>query len=252
MPTSPTATERRIYPRPPIVEAIIDIRYQAATPNEEVLQVLQAALGGAYKGPPKRQRRFQISASVDGEDVTSSTEALPHLTFLRSTDGLRLVGCAPGNLSVHVLAPYPGWERFLDQAREAVQVLPQGVRGGQISALAVRYIDRIALPHGAADRFFTIMPSRPSRMPTELTGFHFVVQSSDPKDATSAQLTVASAQPGADGKAAFIYDLNVQRTGEPLCAFDGDRWIGIVEQLHQRQREIFEGSITDEMRSLFE
>lgn len=246
------APERRIYPRAPIVEAVIDFRHDSDSSVDEVLRSLRTSLGTKYTGEPRKQNRFEISATVEGDAVKSTAETRPHMTFLRSADGLRLIGCAPRTLSIHVLAPYPGWERFLEQAQEAVHALPPHLLSANVTAVAVRYIDRIALPDGNASRFISIMPKRPGSMPAQLTAFHVVTQAEDPADGTTAMLTIASAHPGPDGKTVMIYDLNVQRIGASLCRFDDSQWVPIVEALHKRQREIFEDSITDDMRKLFE
>jgi len=252
MASIPSASPRRIYPRPPIVEAIVEFHYQSDVSDERVLTSLKNSLGDSYKGEPKKQNRLQFAALVNGDTVQSSTTTLPHFTFLKTPDGLRQVGTGPGVLSVHVLAPYPGWERFLEQAQAAVSALPEEVRSGSITALAVRYIDRIVLPDGDVQRFLTVMPSRPSTMPTELAAFHVAIETKEPADGTSAVLTIASATPEPDGRPALIYDLNLHRVGERLCGFSADSWGPIAEDLHRRQREIFEGSITDQMRELFQ
>jgi len=251
MPTPSDDAERRIYPRPPIVEAIIELRYEGEVAPELVLDALRDALG-TYNGDPRKQERIQFEAQVSGDTVQSLTKKLPDLTFLRTTDGLRQIGVAPGGISVHVLAPYPGWERFLEQAHAAVQALPDVVRTGPVTALGVRYIDRITLPDSNVQRFLKVMPYRPTAMPTELTGFHVVTQTTDPTDGTLALLTIATGPPEADGKPSLIYDLNVRRVSDHLCTFADDAWIPIIEALHKRQREIFEDSITDDLRELFQ
>lgn len=249
--TSPSAPERRIYPRPPIVEAIIEFHYSSDASQDAVLEALRNRLGETYKGELKKQNRIQLQALVDGDTVQSSTTTLPHVTFLRTADDLRQLGVGSGILSVHVLAPYPGWERFLEQAQAAVQALPQSARSGSINALAVRYIDRIVLPEGDVQSFLTVMPHRPGRMPAELRTFHVVIEATD-SDGTNALLTIASATTEPEGKPALIYDLNLRREDANLCSFANDSWLAIAEELHRRQREIFEESITDKMRELFQ
>lgn len=252
MPTPSSDTERRIYPRPPIVEAIIELRYGGEVAAEVVVDSLRGALGDTYTGEPKKQERLQFEAQLSGDTFQSSTKKLPDLTFLRTSDGLRQIGVEPGGMTVHVLAPYPGWERFIEQATAAVHALPEVVRSGPITALGVRYIDRIALPDSNAQRFLKVMPYRPNAMPAELAAFHVVTQTRDPEDGTFAMLTIASGPPEANGKPSLIYDLNLRRAGDHVCSFENDAWIPIIEKLHKRQRAIFEDSITDDLRELFQ
>jgi hypothetical protein len=76
------------------------------------------------------------------------------------------------------------------------------------------------------------MPAKPAAMPHQLTGFHFVTQTVDPRDGTLALLTLASAPPDERGQPVVLYDLNVQRAGDPLCGFDEAGWKPVVEALH--------------------
>jgi uncharacterized protein (TIGR04255 family) len=245
---------RRIYPRPPIVEAVIDLRLAAAVTGTQLLDVLQERLGKIYAGAPMHQQHHVVQVQTREDQVQASTQPANRITLLRTGDGLRLLGCGDGILSVHALAPYPGWENFLEQAKEAVACLPSYVRRAGARNLSVRYIDRILLPgagSGLGD-YLTIVPSPPEHMPQVLQGFNMATLSRDPNDGTVVSLTVASAAAANDGRPAVVYDLTVQRQGDPLCSLEDDSWVAIADALHTRQRDIFEASITDRMREHFQ
>jgi uncharacterized protein (TIGR04255 family) len=177
------------------------------------------------------------------------------LTFLTSEDGLRVVGCGDGVLSVHVLAPYPGWAMLLEQATEAIRAATPLLSETGLQQIAVRYIDRIALPAGEGISFsdyVTVVPSKPNAMPESLLGFQYVTHSVDPDDGTVASMMLASAPSGEDGRPSAIFDLTVWRQVPPLTGVDEVGWRPIVEALHQRQRDIFEDSITDKLRETFQ
>jgi len=224
-------SRRRIYPKPPIVEAVIELQFAGSVAGSLIVDALADRLRDKY--------------SVDRE------RREPQRMFLRSRDGLRVLGCGEDSLSIHVLAPYPGWESFMEQTREAVLALPSEAR--DLSSVAVRYIDRIAMPstNVSINDFFTIMPPSPEGMPPQLAGFRVATQMVDPGERLIANLTLASAPADEDGCPVVIYDLGVQRIGQPLCSLQSSEWISIAEALHQRQREIFEASITDRARELF-
>jgi uncharacterized protein (TIGR04255 family) len=183
--------------------------------------------------------------------VSTSATRSRHLTLLQSDDGLRALGCGDGLFSVHVLAPYPGWTSFREQAEEAIAALSDEIRQQPVLSIVVRYIDRIALPapNTQFGDLLTIMPARPQRAPAKLFGFHVVTESVD-EDGTVALLTLASA-PG-EPLPTVIYDLNLQRSGAPLCSLTADAWHTVVDELHERQREIFEDSITEQARETFQ
>ena len=254
MPTSSSHLRRRVYPKPPIVEAVVDLRFSEGT-GGDILSTLSQRLGRQYSGEQKRQHRVEVSARIEEEAVATETRRIPHVTFLRSPDGLRLLGCGPDVLSVHVLAPYPGWESFIDQAKEAVGALYAGPHASAtVATLTVRYIDRIELPDVGASfsDLLTVIPARPQGMPPQLAGLYVTMQTTDPGDGTTASLVVGSTPTDESNRPALIYDLSVQRSGQPLSGLEGDEWSRIAEDLHRRQREIFEASITDAARELFQ
>ena len=245
---------RRIYPNPPIVEAVIEFRFLSGMTREESIDILATALGEKYTGERKKQETLELSARIAAEGLETTTRQRLRSLFLQSSDGLRLLGCGNGFLSVHVLAPYPGWENFLDQARETISVLARQARSA-LAAVTVRYIDRILLPAGKPVSFsdyFTITPPRPVAMSHQLSGFHVVTETHDPENGTIALLRFASAAPDPQGHPVVIYDLTVQRLGDPVCGLDENEWVPIVERLHEQQRELFEASITDQMRERFQ
>ncbi len=250
------AVTRRIYPNPPIVEAVIEFRFEPRGDAADLAQTLRKALGDTYDADQTRtQDWIEAEVSVADGGVAAAARRTPHVTFLQSASGHRLLGCGPGSLSVHTLAPYPGWESFIAQAEEAVGALPGPLADAPVLSVSVRYIDRIELPAdnniGFAD-FITVMPPRPAQMPNVLSGCYYATQATDPEDGTFALLTVASAPGAQSGSAALTYDLVLRRAGQPLCSFQLESWKPTVEGLHTRQREIFEESITDRTRELFQ
>ena len=248
--------KRRIYPNPPIVESVIEFRFEPRGSGAELSEAIRSALSGTYDAEETAtQDRIEAEVSVAGGGVAAAATRTPHITFLRSASGHRLLGCGSGSLSVHALAPYPGWESFIAQAEEAVEALPANVVDSPVLVLSIRYIDRIEIPArsgGFAD-YVSVLPPRPEGMPPILSGCHYVTHATDPRDGTRAQLTVAStpADPAAKGPA-LLYDLALQRSGQPLCRFLLDSWRPLLEEMHTRQRQIFEQSITERTRELFQ
>jgi uncharacterized protein (TIGR04255 family) len=235
------------------VEAVIDFRFASEVRGESLLHALESTLGERYAGERKKSDLVEVSASLDPDSVTSSARRSPHLTFLQSIDHSRLLGCGKGVLSVHVLSPYPGWENFLDQARAAICALPDEIRSEPLASLAVRYINRFAFPVSeqlSLDDYLEVLPRRPGAMPAQLSGLHMITETRDPSDGTAVLLAIASA-PSHQANPVVIYDLTVQRAGDPLCGLGDEEWIPIIEVLHKQHRDIFEGSITERMRELF-
>jgi len=244
---------RRIYPKPPIVEAVIEFHFQVTTDANELAHALGSALAHRYDADVRQHDLFEISASDAGGGVSTSARRVPHMFFLRSASGLRQLGCGRSALSVHTLAPYPGWESFLEQAYEAVGVLPELVRQAPINRIAIRYLDLLRLPpREELINFITVVPSPPDGMPSLLTNYHYFTQSQDQDDHTVVQLTVTNAPDAGASGPGLLYDLALVRSGDPLSSFDSEHWVPHVESMHTRLRHIFESSITDKTRELFQ
>lgn len=247
--------ERRIYPRPPIVEAVIEFQFISVGTKEELLDALSDELGEIYSGKRRNVEKIELNAKFEGKSISTKSQKIPHLTFLQSGDGTRLVGCGDNTLSLHVLAPYPGWESFIEQTKEVIEVVPEFLKKQPIQVISVRYIDKIVLPLEEDlifDEFLKIIPSCPSSLPPQLRGFHFSTDTFDPIDNTNALLRVMSVPPEKDGRPVVLYDLGIRRFGEQVCTLVNTDWIKIVEELHDKQRSVFEESITGKMRGLFQ
>lgn len=242
---------RQIYPRPPIVEAVISFRFATSISGHDLSEALSSLLASQYPAPPKQKRNIAIEIGSDPLDA--SARSLSPTIFLRSADGLRLVGCSDNSLSVHVLAPYPGWERFIEQAHEAVNALPDNIRTGGVSMVGIRYIDRITLPtaDSAFRDFLQITPITPIGMPSTIAGFHCSLQSADPDDGTIILLTIANTIVAESNLPAIVYDLALQRNYGTSLDLHGTSWATDIDILHIKLRDIFEASITDRTRELF-
>jgi uncharacterized protein (TIGR04255 family) len=246
---------RRIYPKPPIVEAVISLHFGAEIDPKALVNTLSDALRHRYDASELRAADL-VQASVRAElsgGVSTSAQRVPHMLFLQSASGLRLLGCGSGVLSIHTLAPYPGWESFIDQAVEAVEALPQSIRSSSLTRVGIRVIDLIRLPPNVEYQdFFTIIAPRPPALPDALSNYYHFVQSFDPDDGTVAQLTVVNTAVADHPGVALLYDLSLYHAGDPLTDFASDAWRTHIEAMHIRLRDIFEGSITDKTRALFQ
>lgn len=244
---------RKIYPRPPIVEAVVEFNFTGEISQKILLDALAPKLEKNYGGR-KEQTRVDAEITVNKDHVATETRKTTPVIFLSSNDGLRLVGCANGALSLHVLAPYPGWERFFEQILDAIGELPSTVTSSKLTRIAVRYIDRILLPtgNGPLTDYIEVAPKQPSLLPKSLSAMHIVTQSSDPSDGTSALLTVAAIPRNSPDKGTeVVYDLLLHREGSFLGTLAGHNWRGIVDDLHTRQRDIFEDSFSEKTKELF-
>jgi len=240
------------YNNPPIVEAVVELRFAPGAPwTEALLDALVGQFRKDYAGAPQRRNQIQLQAHVQGEALATASRLSFHQMMLPTADGKAIVGVGEHLLSVHVLVPYPGWASFLLRVHKALSVYRELARPEGLALIGVRYIDQILLPDGGDTdlvEYFPCLPPRPESMPSMLDGFHVVTQAHDAKDNFTAVLTMASV-PSTDHRFAVLYDLNVVRVFERPAALDELQQH--ADFLHARQRRIFEDSITESTRRLF-
>jgi uncharacterized protein (TIGR04255 family) len=244
------------YNNPPIVEAMVELRFVPSEPwNERLFAAVVEHMRPSYPGQPARRTQVQVQAKVQGEAVEATEGRLSiQQVMLPTLDSRAVVGIGENVLSVHVLAPYPGWGTFLPRVRDAVAAYQEVAHPIGISLLSLRYVDQILLPAGGGDLtdYFTCLPQRPEAMPQTLEGFHAVTQARDTVENFTAVLTLASAPspPGSLSRLAVLYDLNMVRAFAANPCAVGDMSTH-ADFLHGRQRQIFEDSITSKTRELF-
>lgn len=251
-----------LYRNPPIVEAVVALAFAPASEwSSEQVDALKRGLGAEYGGRERVQTTHLVQATFAPGTVSTSASSAAHRFLLPTRDDRALVGFGENVLSVHVLAPYPGWDSFRRRIESALDQVRAVRDPGSVVEVAVRYIDRIAVPEGTGDgiavgnrgivvsEYFAAVPPRPPSMPSDLAAYQSVLEALDPQTGTVAALTIATVPPAAGEAYVILYDLNlVQRfePGRPVA----DVW-DTVEALHDRQYQIFEESITDKTRGLF-
>lgn len=241
---------------PPIVEAVAAFRFAPDVVwSDEVFDRVRTDLTEIYGGPVRQEVQVYLEARFQDGDATTSTNQVPHRVLLQSHDQSGLVGLAKGTVSVHVLKPYPGWREFQRRIEEALAVVRRHAIDVRVVEVAVRYIDRIALPSGVIPdlaAYFTAIPKRPSRMPTALSSFQSIVEAQDPETGTVVVLTTSAVPPGDAESFVMMYDLNLVQPYRAEDALPVEHAMSVLERLHDLQYDIFIDSITPRAKALFQ
>lgn len=100
------------YPKPPIAEALIELNFSGGLPWAQSEKPLLAAFAKEFSGQRRALNNYEVRADWRTGELSADGSTEFSRWLLPSDDGTRLVGVAADVLSVHVLAPYPGWARF--------------------------------------------------------------------------------------------------------------------------------------------
>ncbi len=244
------ATSRH-YPKAPITEAIIDLRVEL--PEGIGVADLEKVHDGLKSAYPTRKNR--ILAEVQGQigDQGAATAARSkHLGYLfTSRDEKQVFQARLDGYTMSRLAPYESWEPFRDEAQRLWGMYRSIAKPKKVTRLAVRYINRLDLPLPVADLkdYLRTVPEVSSELPQNLAGYF--MQLRIPQEDIKSLLVVNQAiiDPAKPGVASVVLDNDIFRVDD-LPTDEQGIW-DFFEVLRQRKNDVFEASITDQLRELF-
>lgn len=245
---------RRIYKRPPVVEALVDIHVTSAL-QQSGASPLQALLSSAekrYQDPQElRASSFVVDAATGA--TTSSSMELEGYRFT-SVDGTEVIQARHRALTVSSLAPYEGWEALRDSAKVHWVRYRAVAQPTAVTRIAVRYINRLSLPfQGVQLRdYLQVVPAIGDNLPNRIGQFLLRLEIVNPGDpGTRLIITEGRELNPADTRIFIVLDLDASKT-VALDPADYDSLFRAIEDLHTLGNDAFESSITDKARELFE
>lgn len=234
------------YKRAPITEAVIEIRTKTLLQGSE-LERLVARFVKKY--PATAQKVFDIAVEV-GEAASKVNQKLNSYR-LSSLDGTRVLNLGLQAIGTARLAPYEGWERFVEEARGNWDIWLKVVDWQPIARIGVRYINRIDIPTVAKidlNDYFTFQPQMPKSLDNGIEHFAMNVLVPLGKDDLKLVLNAGSTQSPLIGHQSLILDLDVALDTN-LPKEDAGLW-AFIDRMRDRKNEVFETCITDKTRAL--
>lgn len=152
--------------RTPIVEALIDLRVEPRHDlSVDELATLQGLLGKDKFPHVVKQVASTIQLTEPPNDLVSSNQLSGWL--FRSADHAQAVQAQHDGFAYSRLAPYTSWDDLLTNAKERWLQYVQIANPQRVKRVAVRYINRIELPHPVADfsEWIRMFPNVPESLP---------------------------------------------------------------------------------------
>jgi uncharacterized protein (TIGR04255 family) len=240
------------YKRPPITEAVVEIRVENQI-SREVIDGLQKKLLAEYPAPPEQGVLWNFEV---GEAATKFEQQF-QAHKLSSHDGTDVVTIGLNVIATSRLAPYEGWEPFIARARDNWDVWKRAVGYQKIVRIGVRYVNRIDIPNptdvgisvGSYLKFFPVLPTFFSAR--QLSMDNFAINCSVPLGVEGCNLVLnASSAPSPLVKTtSFILDLDVSRMAD-LPQKEEDVW-SLIDRIRDLKNQVFENCVTDQARQLF-
>lgn len=234
------------YARAPIVEAILDI--QVDLKEELAVESLQKCRQNVRRDYPETKRTQDVVGEFSfGPGVSSSASAESSGFIFVSVDKKQLFQAKRNGFTFNQLAPYPGWDAFLGEAKRLWDEYYKVARPRGYKRLALRYIDRFdfPVPKLKLEEYFRTYPELSGDLPQLMGGFFFQCQLPIDDIQSIASITQTTVQPNSPGQSSIILDVDLFRV-ESLPR--GDEMWSVFETLRLWKNRIFEACITDATR----
>lgn len=244
--------ELQHYENAPITEAIIDLR--VARCAELTIEKLKTSCDKIITEYPNIEPQFEVSGKIEVQPgVSASTSAQQEQIGYRCTskDWKYICQSRINGLTFSRLAPYESWQPFRDKAKQCWDNYRNSTKPTEITRLAVRYINRIDIPHQTVELkdYFRTSPEVPPDMSKSIAGFFTQLRIRQNDIAAQLLLNQAVVPSSHEGVTSIILDLDLFREND-VPQDEPEIW-AFFETLHARKNDLFESCITDKTRELF-
>lgn len=240
---------KRHYSNAPITEALIDI--QVELPAGTTLSALESAFDRIKEKYPTKKKKVSFEGQFSGGEEIGASAKQTHTGFaFYSVDGKQIVQARLDGFTFSRLKPYGSWPELRDEAKSLWTIYREMAKPIKMTRIAVRYINQIDVPLPFADfnEYFRTVPEVSPDLPQELSTFFMRLEFPQTDFEGILVLTQTMVPPPQPGVASFILDIDVVKADSNLTS-DVEAW-ALLEIMHERKNEIFEGCITDKTREL--
>lgn len=240
------------YRRPPITEALIDIRVEL--PTDVTFESLAAVRNQVSRDYPAEETRGVTQSTISLTPSVKSTTEHKQLGYaLFTADKKQVFQARVDGFTFSRLEPYEDWESLRNEARRLWDIYRAVLKPISISRIAVRYINQLNLPGRSAEfeDYFKTFPQLSQQLEPRLRDIsQFLMSLRIPQDDLNGSLILNEALgvPKNTDTVPIIldFDLFIER---PKVIDEEGLW-SLFQQLRERKNFYFEACITDKTREL--
>jgi uncharacterized protein (TIGR04255 family) len=190
------------------------------------------------------QSQFTVAPSDGQVAFETNTSTLGYV--LLNSDKDKVVQVQTGGISLSKLSPYEGWDRLIAEFRELWEAYLLHAAPASIARVAVRYINRIALPAGQRielSDYLHFYPNNPSGL-GDMTDFVMRTALRHPdQSAMVGIVTVASEASRESESSSAVVDIDVFIENAIMDVHSDALWLTLSD-LREYKNDIFFGAIT--------
>jgi uncharacterized protein (TIGR04255 family) len=243
--------KQRLLRKPPIVEALIDIRFNV--PETTKLADLRAVCEFFVAEFPSFEERNTGSAKIElrGAEGIKIESTPPEISHFVRTNGTasslatRSIAIQRDGITVSHANNYGGWDELIALTYRLFEQFVQVANPIATIRLGARYINKIELPHTSfdLDHYFVCGPKIPPSVPQTVFEFYHRTGIVAEPPSLKAWVNQYLVKIGAEISPSVILDIDV---------FQSERYAPIwndiaqpSEKIHDLKNRLFFGSLTD-------
>ena len=243
-----------MYVHPPITEAVIGISFAEPLSETDLLSIKEKLSANYPLHQPVENLHlsFQIGAGK-GNKKTANAEVASDIAHRFGTpDMSELVVLGRGSVVVSQMAPYPGWDQFYARFVRDWKMVRRALGFRLISRIGMRYINRIDIPAKGPvvnhESYLNLYP-RVTEKYGPLNAY--AIQAEVFMEDMNCKLILNSAAVPSPllHTASFLIDQDISRESNVPQKDEGI--FALIAEIRTRKNEVFESSVTDEARRLF-
>lgn len=242
----------RHLPKPPINEAVLDIRVNFSTPPPiDALIAMSARLPG-YTESGRIQNVISLVLAGNAPPTVPAIEPQEVGVSFRSDDGLHVLQVRRDGLSLSRLRPYSDWEQLFNEMWRAWKIYEETIKPNRVKRVSTRFINQINVPLGRDfDDFFVVSPRLPEGAPNFISTFSSTVGVPYQNEKSNAFIRMALLVTKDPRVAPIILDLDILHDCDLSPNDDG----GVrdnINALRAIKNQLFFGSLKDLAMELFQ
>jgi uncharacterized protein (TIGR04255 family) len=242
------------YARPPIAEAVIECRFGSAVSQATLARFVR----NVAREYPAIEQTYEISAQFRVVPTAQEREVRPEQKFsgykLTGRDQADLVILGLDQIATIRLAPYCGWDNFIEIAKRNYEILRKVSGYRSLTRVATRYINRLDIPIGDAsvirtEEYLLVEPQIPPIIP-RINFFSTNFVGAVPEIEGQVIVKAGTIPSPLIDHASLLLDIDLFKEHN-LPLKEQEIW-ELLATLRRHKNVVFEAFITDRARELFD
>ncbi len=239
------------YRRPPITEAVVELRFAAPIEVDQV-EKIKDRLTDDYPVTPQIMQNISFISAPGNQNSTQVEFAGYRMS---SADATNVAIIGRQNISTSRLAPYTGWEEFTGNAKRNWAIWRKVAGWREVTRIGVRYINRIDIPNPddspvPIHHYLAFLPVFPDIEGSKSIDTFAINGSTGIANSSFKLILNAGSTPSPLVRTeSFLLDIDISQDGN-LPHNDDGLW-ALIDEVRLLKNRIFEACITDLSRELF-